>query len=79
MSKQQLFLIRADDEREAVMRLPVNRYGGITQKAFDAIHRRFYDGASNTHHNMRYALNLEAFSNGRNLVEAIEKYYRNEI
>ena len=77
--KQQTFLIRADNEREAVMRLPVNGHGGITHKGFEQIHARFYDGATETTHGMKYALNLEAFSNGRDLTEAIRRYYKNEL
>lgn len=61
------------------MRLPVDRYGGITQKGMELIRRRFHDGATNTPHWMQYALNLEQFSSGRNIVEAIGDYYKNRI
>lgn len=73
------FLIRADNDRECIMRLPVNRYGGITHKGFTIIHNRFYDGATGTTHSLKYALNLEAFSNGHDLSDAIKKYYQNKI
>jgi len=75
--KTNTFLIRATSGREAVMRLPIGRYGAITQKGRDIIGKRFYEGGTNTKHNMKYALNLEAFSNGKELAEAIEKYNKN--
>lgn len=74
MAKQGVFLIRADSGRECVMRLPVGKYGGITTKAYQIIRRRFYECATDTQHGLKYALNLEAFSNGRDLAEAISKY-----
>ena len=61
------------------MRLPVGRYGGITTTGFKTIHRRFYDGQTDTPHGLKYALNLEAFSSGHTLKDAIEKYYLNEV
>jgi hypothetical protein len=79
MTKQSVFLIRADNDRECVMKLPVNRYGGITSKGFAQVRSRFYDGTTATQHGLKYALNLEAFSSGHNIAKAIEQYYRNEV
>ena len=61
------------------MRLPVNNHGSITQKGFEIIHARFYDGATKTTHGMKYAINLEAFSSGHDIAEAIRKYYQNVL
>ncbi len=46
MTKTQTFLIKTDTNKEAVMRLPVDKYGGITMKAREAIRKRFYDGSN---------------------------------
>jgi hypothetical protein len=77
--KNQTFLIRADNGRECVMRLPVDKYGGITAKGFKVTQARFYDGATNTTHGLQYALNLEAFSTSDALLEAIIKYKQHII
>ena len=69
----------ADSGREAVMRLPVDRYGGITPKGYTTIRARFYDGAEQKQHGLKYAVCLEAFSTGKDLQEAIKSYYKNEI
>lgn len=71
------FLIRASNNEEAVMRLPVNTHGGITPKGFKIVRERFsvLDKVSS----LQYALNLEAFSNGESLVRAIEKYQKNTL
>jgi len=70
--KYQTFLVKTENEKEAVMRLPVNVHGGITPKGFKIVRSRFNDG-------LRYALNLEAFSSGRDLAAAVTKYYKNEM
>lgn len=84
MTTQKLFLIRAELGRsgqlkECTMRLPVGRYGGITQKGMQAIRSRFLDGNTGLEGSMKYALNLEAFSSGHAIVEAIGKFYENKI
>lgn len=61
------------------MRLPVDRYGGLTMNGYKAIRRRFYDGSTDTEHGLKYAINLEAFSSGHNIAAAIEQYYQNAI
>lgn len=75
--KIQTFLIKTTKKKEAVMRLPVGRYGVITPKGFDIIANRFYDGITNTRGCLEYALNLEAYSNASDLVEALTKYQKN--
>ena len=77
MTKLTTFLIRADNDAEAIMRLPVNRYGSITPKGTTAIRNRFFDGS--TSHYARYVLNLEAFSTGQNLKDAIDSYLANKL
>jgi len=63
--------------KEAVMRLPVGKYGRITPKGLKNVDRRFFDGATGTYDRLAYALNIEAYSNGRELKEAIERYLMN--
>lgn len=84
MTTQKLFLIRAELGRsgvlkECTMRLPVGRYGGITDKGMKAIRARFFDGTMQQEGSMKYALNLEAYSNGHDIAAAIETYYQNKI
>jgi 3-deoxy-D-arabino-heptulosonate 7-phosphate (DAHP) synthase len=78
-TRLQTFLVRADNDRECVMRLPVDRYGGITLNGYKAIRRRFCDGSTDIEHGLKYAINLEAFNSGHNIAAAIEKYYQNTI
>ncbi len=77
--KYQTFLIKTDNDKEAVMRLPINRYGSFTPKAIKTIRERFYDGSERKYDNWRYVINLEAYSNGHDISKAIEKYYQNKI
>jgi len=70
--KTQTFLIRADNGKEAVFRLPVGKYGSLTPTAFKTVRTRLNGG-------MKYALNLEALSNGRDIQEAIRRYYANKL
>ncbi len=84
MTTQKVFLIRAELGRtgtlkECVMRLPVDRYSGITSKGHQMIAQRFFDGTTQTPGRYKYALNLEAFSNGADLGKAIESYQKNKI
>jgi len=75
MSKLQTFLIKDSNGREAVMRLPVSsKYGEFTQKAYQIIGRRFFDGITGECGRMEYAINLEAFSNADDLISALENY-----
>lgn len=77
--KTQTFLVKATNGKEAVMRLPVGKYGAITQKAFDAISQRFYDGVTDTRGQLQYAVNLEAYSNADDLIFALESYKLDKI
>jgi hypothetical protein len=77
--KLKVFLIRADNDKEAVMRLPVDQYGGITHKGMQLIGKRFYDGSTGKTHWLKYAVCLEAFTNGEDIIQAIESYYSNTI
>ncbi len=78
-SRHKTFLIKATSGREAVMRLPIDRYGGFTTKAHKLIQQRFYEGSTDTHHGVQYALCLEAFTTGDSLAAALHKYRANEI
>lgn len=73
------FLIKSMDNREAVMRLPVKRNDGITTKGFKLIGERFYNGTTKEKGQLKYAVNLEAYSNARNLIEALTNYQKNII
>jgi hypothetical protein len=79
MTKQIVFLIKADNGKEAVMRLPVDRYQGITAKGHQIIRQRFYDGSAKVYHGLKYALNLEAFTNGEDLMQALSNYQKSII
>lgn len=73
------FLIKATSGREGIMRLPIDRYGGMTTKAHKMIEQRFYDGATSTPGSMKYALNLEAFTSADSLMQALEHYKNDTI
>lgn len=78
--KTQIFLVKATNGMEAVMRLPVGtRYGSLTRKAFDLISKRFYDGVADTRGQLAYAVNLEAYSNADDLISALESYKQGNI
>lgn len=77
--QQKVFLIKTDHNRECVMRLPVNTYGGITTKGFKIVRDRFYDAATDTRHTTRYALCLEAYSSADDLIRALGDYKKNKI
>lgn len=70
--KLNTFLVKAENGREAVMRLPTGKYGTITHKAFDMCRARLGDKA-------RYFLNLEAFNSADVLIEALNKYKKDEV
>lgn len=78
-AKTKVFLIKSDHGKECVMRLPVGKYGGITTRGMKMVSDRFFDGATNTPHWLKYALGLESFSSGKTLIEAIEKYYKDQL
>lgn len=78
-SKHKTFLIRDKKGREAIMRLPVNQYGGVTHKAHEMIGQRFYDGTTGERGRMQYALCIEAYSTGENLIKALQDYQKNII
>lgn len=65
--KNKLFLIRTRTGKETTVRLPINSIGLITQKGLKIIRDRFNSS-------LDYALNLETFTTGNNLIEAITKY-----
>lgn len=73
------FLIKSADNQEAIMRLPINRTGGITTKGFKLIGERFYNGTTKQAGQLKYAVNLDAYSNARNLIEALTNYQKNTI
>lgn len=79
MTKINTFLIKANNDKETIMRLPVGRYGAITPKALKMIRSRFYDGSTDTQHSMKYALNLEAFSSADTLSQALKNYQKNVL
>lgn len=79
MTTQRTFLIRATSGKEAVMRLPIDRYGGITHKGREKVEQRFYDGSTNKKHGVQYALCLEAFNSADDLIHALNKYNKNII
>lgn len=74
MSTLKTFLIKAENGREAVMRLPVDQYGGITRKGYQMVRTRFFDGSINRSFGVAYLINLEYFSDGKALAKAIENY-----
>jgi len=81
MTKLTIFMIKAGNGKEAVMRLPVNRHGGITPKGFKMACARFYD-TTNTdprHNSLKYALNLEAYGSAQALMGALANYQKNII
>ncbi len=78
----QLHLVRATNEREALMRLPTDSKGNITPKGLEMIAARFFEdtkgkkqGTTAKKHGLRSAVNLERYQNGYLLSKAIEKYY----
>ena len=73
--KTNTFLIKASNNKEAVIRLPVNRYGGITTKGIKLVQARF--STPEKINGLKYALNLETFSSGASLMEAISRYQKN--
>lgn len=84
MARQKVFLIRAELGRtgalkECVMRLPVDRYNGITHKGMQMVRDRFFDGTTQMQGSLRYAVCLEAYSDGHSIAEAIKNYYANKI
>ena len=79
MKKLTLFLIKADNGKEALMRLPVNAHGGITPKGFSLVRARFYDGIMKVNHGLKYALNLEAYGSADSLISALQDYKKNII
>lgn len=79
MTTQKLFLVKAANGREATVRLPVGRYGGITPKGFKAIRERLGNGPERDGGGLRYALCLEAFHSAADLTAALESYKRNVI
>lgn len=79
MTKTQTFLIKTNQGKECVIRLPINQYGGITRRGFDIIGKRFFDGITGKRGQLKYVLNLEAYSNGEDLSKALEKYHKNII
>lgn len=79
MTKLNLFLIKATSGREAVMKLPIDRYGGITHKGFELVRKRFHDGSTDTYHGLKCALNLEACCNADSLGKALVNYQKNII
>lgn len=84
MTTKKLFLIKAEigrsgEIKECIMRLPVDQYGGITSKGHREIAQRFFDGATSTPGQMKYALCLEVYSNAKDLMGALENYQSNKI
>lgn len=84
MTKQKVFLIRAtlgqsNMLRECVMRLPVDRHNGITNKGMQMVRQRFFDGTTQMPGSLRQAVCLESFSDGHSIVKAIENYYANKL
>jgi len=71
--KTQTFLVKTTTGKQAVMRLPVNRYGMLTHKALDMISARFYDGVADTRGQLEYAVNLEAYSNADDIISAVSE------
>jgi hypothetical protein len=70
--KIQTFLVKTTTAKQAVMRLPVGKYGVLTRKAFDMISTRFYDGVADTRGQLQYAVNLEAYSNADDIISALQ-------
>ena len=68
--KLNTFLVKTDGGHEAVMRLPIRKYGAITTKAFKMVRERFNESG-------KYFLNLEAFNSGEALTDAISRYQKN--
>lgn len=75
MLKHNLFLIKADNDEECITRLPVNKSDGITAKGFKIIRERF--STPEASHGLKYALNLEAYSNAESLMVALKNYQKN--
>ena len=66
------YLVKTTEGKQAVMRLPVDKYGSFTHKAFDMISTRFYDGLADTRGQLQYAINLEAYNDADDLIHALE-------
>ncbi len=79
MSKKTLFLIRTESDQEAVMNISTRKDGGFTQKGFKEIGSRFYDGIQQKPGRLKQCLNLEAFSNGLELAQAIARYNKETL
>lgn len=67
------YLVKTTDSKQAVMRLPVDKYGSFTHKAFDMISTRFYDGVADTRGQLQYAVNLEAYNDADDLINALQE------
>jgi len=61
------------------MRLPVNRNDGITTKGFKLIGERFYNGTTKQAGQLKHAVNLESFSNAKELMAVLTNYQKNVI
>lgn len=79
MTKLTLFMIKAGNGKEAVMRLPVNRFGGITPRGFKMVQDRFSNRDTGDIQGLKYALNLESYGSAEALMGALENYRKNII
>ena len=69
-----LYLIKATNGKEAMLRLPTKVDGSLTPKAFVLVGNRFYDSTTGIRHGIEKALCIENFSSSEKLSMALEDF-----